>query len=44
LKQKCAQARIDYGRDPAVALDVVHRALNSAYIQRLPRHTRVNDR
>jgi Helix-turn-helix domain len=42
LKQRCADIDIDYGRNPAVALDVVHRALNCAYMQRVVSATRVN--
>lgn len=34
LKQRCAREHIDYGRHPAVDLDVIHRALNSAFVQR----------
>jgi hypothetical protein len=34
LKQRCALAHIDYGRDSAVPFDVVHRALHMARMQR----------
>ncbi|HET9385097.1 MAG TPA: hypothetical protein VFO67_08115 [Gemmatimonadales bacterium] len=34
LKCRCATEDIDYGRDPAVLRNVVHRALNAAYVQR----------
>lgn len=35
VKELCASRRIDYGRDPAVGLDVVRRAVESAAAQRV---------